>query len=114
MNSGEITLADLAKKIDEQARFTRSVSIICTLAILGVMFYTLTEIFANMPSVVVAQYMANLDSIVSEWDKIEQNNGRRLNMGRKTDKPKSGAATLAPDTTTAPKVEKVEKVETTK
>jgi hypothetical protein len=70
-SSGELTLADLAKKIDEQSRFTRSVSIICTLAILGVMFYTLTEMFSNLPSAIILHYMANLDKIVHEWNSIQ-------------------------------------------
>ncbi len=72
MTNGEITLADLARKIDDQSRFTRSVSIICTLAILGVMFYTLTEMFSNLPSAIILHYMANLDKIVHEWHAIER------------------------------------------
>jgi hypothetical protein len=75
MNS-DITLAELAKKVDDQSRFTRSVSVICTLAILGVMFYTLTEMFSNLPSAIVLHYMANMDKIVREWDEIELANHR--------------------------------------
>jgi hypothetical protein len=74
MTSGtgtEITLADLAKKVDDQGRFTRSVSIICTIAILGVMFYTLTEMFSNLPAAIILHYMANLEKIVYEWNAIE-------------------------------------------
>jgi hypothetical protein len=74
MTSGtgtEITLADLVKKVDDQARFTRSVSIICTIAILGVMFYTLTEMFSNLPAAIILHYMANLEKIVYEWNAIE-------------------------------------------
>ncbi len=80
MTSGtgtEITMADLAKKIDDQARFTRSVSIICTIAILGVMFYTLTEMFSNLPPAIVLHYMANLEKIVTEWNAIENTVGKR-------------------------------------
>jgi hypothetical protein len=73
MDSGEFTLADLAKKVDDQSRFTRSVSVICTLAILGVMFYTLTEMFSNLPPAIILHYMANLDKIVHEWNTIEAN-----------------------------------------
>jgi len=67
----EITLATLAKKIDEQARFTRSVSIICTLSILGVMFYTLTEMFSNLPNMIILQFMGNLEKINQEWKAID-------------------------------------------
>ena len=74
MDSGtEITIAILAKKIDDQARFTRSVVIICTLAVLGVMFYTLTEVFTSLPQAVVLHYMANLEPIVKEWHAAESN-----------------------------------------
>lgn len=67
----EMTLATLAKKIDEQARFTRSVSIICTLSILGVMFYTLTEMFSNLPNMIILQFMGNLEKINQEWKAID-------------------------------------------
>lgn len=67
----EMTLAALAKKIDEQARFTRSVSIICTLSILGVMFYTLTEMFSNLPNMIILQFMGNLEKINQEWKAID-------------------------------------------
>lgn len=74
MDSGtEVTLSLLAKKIDDQARFTRSVTIICTLAILGVMFYTLTEIFSGLPQAVIMHYMANIEPIVKEWNIAESN-----------------------------------------
>jgi hypothetical protein len=74
MDSGpEITIALLAKKIDDQARFTRSVTIICTLAMLGVMFYTLTEVFSSLPQAVILHAMANLEPIVKEWHAAESN-----------------------------------------
>ena len=74
MDSGtEITIALLAKKIDDQARFTRSVTIICTLSILGVMFYTMTEVFSGLPQAVVLHYMANIEPIVKEWHAAESN-----------------------------------------
>jgi len=82
MESGkEMTFATLAKKIDDQARFTRAVTIICTLAILGVLFYTLTEIFNGLPQAVILHYMANMEPIVKEWraatSTIERSEARR-------------------------------------
>ncbi|MBS1957361.1 MAG: hypothetical protein JST89_24445 [Cyanobacteria bacterium SZAS-4] len=85
----EMTLAALAKKIDEQARFTRSVSIICTLSILGVMFYTLTEMFSNLPNMIILQFMGNLEKINQEWKAIDNS--------QKT-KVKPSAAAPAPAT----------------
>jgi hypothetical protein len=90
MTSGtgtEITLADLAKKVDDQARFTRSVSIICTIAILGVMFYTLTEMFSNLPAAIVLHYMANLEKIVYEWNAIENTAGKKKGVMGNPDVP---------------------------
>jgi hypothetical protein len=84
MDSGEYTLADLAKKMDDQSRFTRSVSVICTLAILGVMFYTLTEMFSSLPSAIVLHYIANLDLIVDDWNKIQANAKHRTDQQRPT------------------------------
>ncbi|CAN5136208.1 hypothetical protein BH10CYA1_BH10CYA1_62670 [soil metagenome] len=83
----EMTLATLAKKIDEQARFTRSVSIICTLSILGVMFYTLTEMFSNLPNMIILQFMGNLEKINQEWKAID--NTQRI-------RTKAAAAAAAP------------------
>jgi hypothetical protein len=68
MEQKEITLAELAKKIDDQSRFTRSLMIICTLIIVGFGIVALIETFNGIPSATVMQYMANLDSIVKEWD----------------------------------------------
>ena len=68
----EMTLQGLAKKVDDQARFTRSVVICCTLAIVGTTFYSLTEMFSNLPALIVLQYMSNLEKIVYEWKSVEQ------------------------------------------
>lgn len=70
-SSFETSLAQLSKKIDEQARFTRSVVIICTLTILGVVFYTMTEMFSSLPANCVFQFMGNMEKIVQEWKLIE-------------------------------------------
>lgn len=86
----EMTLAALAKKIDEQARFTRSVSIICTLSILGVMFYTLTEMFSNLPNMIILQFMGNLEKINQEWKAIDNSQKIRAKQ------PAPAAAPAAP------------------
>jgi hypothetical protein len=87
-SSFETSIAQLSKKIDEQARFTRSVVIICTLTILGVVFYTMTEMFSSMPANIVMHYMANMEKIVYEWKLIEASMSSR-----------SKKSTLAPPTT---------------
>jgi len=66
---GKLTM--LEKKLEHQERFTRTVVVVCTTAILGVLFYMLTEIFGSLPSLIVANYMANLDKIVFQWRATE-------------------------------------------
>lgn len=67
----EMTLEQLAKRIDDQARFTRNVIWLCTLTVIGVLFFTLTEIFNGMPQAVILHYMANIEPIVQEWHAAE-------------------------------------------
>jgi hypothetical protein len=78
----EMTFAALAKKIDDQARFTRAVTIICTLAILGVVFFTLTEIFNTLPQAVVLHFMGNMEPIVKEWNAASTNVERSQSRDR--------------------------------
>jgi len=67
----ETQVGQLTKRIDDQARFTRTVVVVCTTAILGVMFYMLTVIFSDLSYVFVARYMENLDKIVFQWKAIQ-------------------------------------------
>ena len=61
----------LEKKLEHQERFTRTVVVVCTTAILAVLFYMLTEIFGSLPAVLVANFMANLDKINFQWRALE-------------------------------------------
>jgi hypothetical protein len=65
-------MAQLAKKIEDQSRFTRTVVVICTAAIMGVMFYSLTEIYAHVGTLVVTNAMANMDAIHQEWQMLDK------------------------------------------
>lgn len=65
-------LAQLTRRIDDQARFTRTVVVVCTTAILGVMFYMLTIVFAELPYVFMVRYIESLDKIVYQWRTIEE------------------------------------------
>jgi hypothetical protein len=64
-------LAILSKKIDDQARFTRGVNIICTLAIIAVVFYSLTSLVSVLPGLVLAEFMGNLEQVQTQWKLIE-------------------------------------------
>lgn len=92
-SSFETSLAQLSKKIDEQARFTRSVVIICTLTILGVVFYTMTEMFSSLPANIVLYFMGNMEKIVYEWKAIETSISHRAARPAPAPAPPPAAAT---------------------
>ncbi len=96
-SSFETSLAQISKKIDEQARFTRSVVIICTLTILGVVFYTMTEMFSSLPANCVMQFMGNMEKIVQEWKLIEASMANRAKKPALTPAPAPPPAKPSPE-----------------
>lgn len=92
----EKTISQLSRKIDEQARFTRSVIVICTLAVLGVMFYTLTELFSKLPGSIVMHYRSNLDEIVKEWKMCELSQSRQKSLPPPAAPPAAAPPAAAP------------------
>ena len=87
----ETQVGQLTKRIDDQARFTRTVVVVCTTAILGVMFYMLTVIFSDLSYVFIARYMENLDKIAFQWKAITD----RMDSGQLPAPAKPAAATPA-------------------
>jgi len=77
-----MTIAQLAKKVDEQSRFTRSVSLMCTFSILAVMFYTLTEMNSHLPQLVLLQFMGNMEKVVLLWKECETSISTRRARGQ--------------------------------
>jgi hypothetical protein len=57
-------VAELEKKLAEQARFTRTVVVACTCAILGVQFYTTTETFSGI--VAINNLMGSMQSLAAQ------------------------------------------------
>lgn len=64
-------LAELNNKIDHQARFTRSLVLGSAMIIIGVIYYSVSELFHTLPDVIVLTYMARLNDIVTQWKLIE-------------------------------------------
>lgn len=64
--------AQLSKKIDDQARFTRMLVVVCCLAIVGSMFYSLSSLIATIPDLMLAKFLGNLENIQTEWQLVEQ------------------------------------------
>ncbi|HEY9869529.1 MAG TPA: hypothetical protein V6D08_10225 [Candidatus Obscuribacterales bacterium] len=93
----ESTVNQLTKRIDDQARFTRTVVVVCATAVLGVMFYMLTILFSDLPYMFVARYMENLESIVRQWRAIDAlENQRRAGGGAPGSKAPEKSESPAP------------------
>ena len=60
-------LAVLTAKIAREARFTRVMVVICMFATVVVNMYTFSQINAYMPTLVVNEYMGQLDKIYDMW-----------------------------------------------
>jgi hypothetical protein len=82
----ENLFAILSKKIDDQARFTRAVTIICTLAIIAVVFYSLTSLVSVLPGLVLADFMGNLEQVQTQWKLIENVRNPRSHLPPATPK----------------------------
>jgi len=67
----EEQFAQLAKKVDEQFRFTRTVIVLCTLANLGLLIFTILATFQSLPSQINAHYMSNLEPVVRLWHQYD-------------------------------------------
>ena len=68
----EKCFAQLSKRLEQQSRFTRSVTVICTLLILGVVFYTSTTMISVVPQLIVANLMGNMEQLAQEWRLIDK------------------------------------------
>jgi hypothetical protein len=90
----ESKIAVLAKRIDDQARFTRAVTVICSTAVLGVMFYMMTEIFSTLPAVIYTNFLGQMDKTVYMWRATEAGANARSGI-----KPAATTSSTAPSTT---------------
>ena len=64
-------IAQLTKRIDDQARFTRTLVVVCTASIMGVFFYLLTELYGHYPLFTFNFFMQNMDKLYYEWRAID-------------------------------------------
>lgn len=67
----EEQFAQLAKKVDEQFRFTRFTVVLCCLTNIGILIFTMMTTFESLPFTVLGHYESNLDRIVHEWISYE-------------------------------------------
>jgi hypothetical protein len=67
----ENILAQLSKKIDDQARFSRIVVVLCTLTIVGILYFIMTSEIQVLPDLVMTRIMGNMETLVVEWHLVE-------------------------------------------
>ncbi len=65
-------VSQLTKKIDDQHRFTRIVTVLCCLAVIGCMSYAISSLVYAMPDLVMAKFMSNMESLHTEWKTMER------------------------------------------
>ena len=70
----EAQITQLGKRMEEQARLTRSLIALCTTLIVGIMFYIFTLTVEHLPTIIQFKLMSNLDPIVKEWKQAERAN----------------------------------------
>ena len=73
-------VSGLNKKIDDQARFTRIVTVLCCLAIIGCMFYALSSVITVMPDLVIAKIMSNVENLHTEWSAVDRCNAAKTKL----------------------------------
>ena len=67
-SSLESKIAELDKHVQDQSRFTRTVVVVCTAAIMGIQFWSMTEVFGALPDQLIARFMGNMDKLVALWN----------------------------------------------
>jgi len=72
-SSIEQKLAELAKSVQDQSRFTRAILLVCTSAMMAVAFWSIVQTITILPSAVVVQFMNEMPSIVKQWRFHEAN-----------------------------------------
>jgi len=65
-------VTQLMKKIDDQHRFTRIVSVLCCLAIIGCISYAMSSLVYVIPDLLVAKVMSNMETLHTEWKTIDK------------------------------------------
>lgn len=68
-------IAALNSKIERESRFTRSLVVICTAAILGVALVPVKIMLTDLPTVMWAEFAEHLDTLHSQWKIMDRVKG---------------------------------------
>ncbi len=84
--SFETRISELSKVIQDQSRFTRALVLICSAAVIGALFFTMTQMFALLPTSFVMEYMDKMPVIQSQWKILEQHSMKAAHPVAKVEK----------------------------
>ena len=62
----------LHQKVEREARFTRSLVVICTAAVLGVSLVPVKIMLTDLPTVITNDVMGKLDAIHDHWQILDR------------------------------------------
>lgn len=68
-------IAALNAKIERESRFTRSLVVICTAAILGVTLVPVKIMLTDLPTIMWAEFSEHLDTLHSQWKIMDRVKG---------------------------------------
>ena len=85
-------IAALNLKIERESRFTRSLMVICTAAVLGVSLVPVKIMLSDMPTIMWAEFSNHLDMLHDHWKLLD-----RTYDARHTTVNEKAATTPAPD-----------------
>jgi hypothetical protein len=101
MADDSLDIPMLLKRIEKQEQFTRMVSLICCIAILSVMFYTVTEMFSDLPQLIVVHAMSNMKTIVTERHLVDSVAAKRSGEVKSSSEVKPGTRKTGETTSAA-------------
>lgn len=85
-------IAALTAKIERESRFTRSLVVICTAAILGVSLVPVKIMLTDLPTIIWAEFSEHLDTIHGQWMLLDKN----FDQGKPIPAPDKPAGTPTP------------------
>lgn len=66
-SSGSVSLETLLKKVEREARFTRSLVVICTAAMLGVSLVPVKIMSGDLPKLLISELLGQLEIVHDNW-----------------------------------------------
>ena len=68
----ESKITALSQKIEKESRFTRSLVVVCTAAILGVSLVPVKLMLSDLPNLMVNEFMNRMETIHMQWKVLDK------------------------------------------